>query len=453
MTSSGRSSVQSQSHGSGWLPTSRFLGWFALGVAVTGAGAIFGIAFLCAILYYSGLMVVTTREALTLRSVGHLMITRESDPFFELGEEHLIHLSAKSNYDGNLTLTLKDDIPTSFHTNEGEISFSLSKRRSGTATYYIYPNQRGLHRFGNIHLRITGPWGFIQRQQRADMAEDKRVYPLLKEVRRVRGGVYRKRTDIEGTYRRKGIGQSLEYSHIREYVQGDDPRWINWKATARLNKPAVNVQRPEQGQHVVIFLDCGRVMGARDRVKTRLDLAIEGALAFAAAALTRGDQVGLIAFSNRITSWVPSGKGDSQLKRLIEAMAGLEAEYVESAYRVAMEHLATHYKRRALVAVFTDAGNLTFAEELAQQITVLRRRHLILTVTMQDPRLQQEIDKYPHQEDDVFRKAVVEGMMIERHERLHHLRRQGVIVLDVPPGQLSTSAIHTYIDLKNRSLL
>ncbi|SFS60917.1 DUF58 domain-containing protein [Marininema halotolerans] len=453
MTLSGKSFVRSPSRGNTWLPTGRFLIWFLLGVIVTGVGALWGMALWFAILYYSVLGVITLRDALKIRAIGSLQVTRESDSFFEIAEEHMVRLSIESDRLCALTLTLKDDVPAGFYTPQREQSLQLHGEKTGSLTYSLSSDRRGLYSFGNVHLRIRSPLGWIQRQQQAELAEEKRVYPLLKEVRRVRGGVYRKRSDTEGTYRRKGIGHSLEVSHIREYVQGDDPRWINWKATARLNKPAVNVPRAEQGQHVVIMLDCGRVMGARDQEKSRLDRAIEGALAFAAAALTRGDYVSLIAFSNRIIKWIPSGKGDPQLKRLIEAVAGLDAAYVESGYRMAMEHLATHHKRRALVAIFTDAGNLTFAEELTQQMLLLRRRHLILTVTMQDPRLQHELDRFPHEELDIYRKAVGEKMILERQERLHHLRRNGVIVLDVPPGELSTSAIHAYIDLKNRSLL
>ncbi|MFC4077994.1 DUF58 domain-containing protein [Salinithrix halophila] len=452
MTSSGKSSVRSPSRGSTWLPTTRLLGWFATGLAVTALGWGLGYTILFTSTYYLLLTAVVLREGRKLYHCQPLILTRRSDVFFELGEDVPVELSAAHPGGIPLTLTLRDDYPNGFTTDRREMRLKLPPNGVAAVTYRARPHQRGCHRFGDIHVRIGGPLGLVLLQQVIHAAEEKQVYPLLTEVRKVRSGVYRKLA-AEGSHSSKGWGRSTAFSHIREYVPGDDPRWINWNATARRGKLVANVYQPEHGQQAVILIDCGRVMGVRDGEKTRLDRAIEGALAFAAMALERGDQVSLLAFSDRIKRWVPPGKGTRQLKRLIEAVYDLEADFVESAYQMAMETLVLHHKRRALVSLFTDAGNLIFAEELIRQLAVLRRRHLVLTVTIQDPLSKKEAGRFPEDEPDVYRKAVAEVISEERTERLTQLKRRGVVVLDVPPGQLAGSVIHTYIDIKNRSLL
>lgn len=126
---------------------------------------------------------------------------------------------------------------------------------------------------------------------------------------------------------------------------------------------------------------------------------------------------------------------------------------MESGYRIAVETLSFRQKRRALVALFTDAGNLTFADELTEQLAVLQRRHLVMTVTTQDSLLDRERNLLPREVGEVFRKSVAEEMKAERTDRMNLLKRRGTVVLDVRPGQLATSVIHQYIDIKNRALL
>jgi len=290
--------------------------------------------------------------------------------------------------------------------------------------------------------------------QRAVEAEEERsVFPSLTEVRRIRGGVYRKSLTLEGSHSRRSFERGSDFSHTREYVPDDEPRMINWKASARRGRLITNVYQPEQGQLIAILLDCGRVMGAREKGATRLDRSLEAALGLAAIALERGDQVSFLAFSNRIKRWVPPGKGNNHLQRLIQAGFDLEPDFAESDYRTALETLALRHKRRALVTLFTDAGNLIFADELMEYLAVLQRRHLILTVSIQNPFLREQADIWPTRGEDVFRKAVAEELKWERENRLNRLRKQGIIALDTPSDRLAPAVIHSYLEVKNRSAL
>jgi uncharacterized protein (DUF58 family) len=131
----------------------------------------------------------------------------------------------------------------------------------------------------------------------------------------------------------------------------------------------------------------------------------------------------------------------------------LEPDLSESDYRTALETLAFRQKRRSLVVLFTDADNLIFSDELMQYLAVLKRRHLILTVTIQDPFLKGQAESWPVREEEVFRKAVAKELEREREERLSRLRRQGILVLDSPSDRLAPAVIHSYLEVKNRSAL
>ncbi|QKG84432.1 DUF58 domain-containing protein [Kroppenstedtia pulmonis] len=453
MTSLKRLPVRSWFQDNSLLPTSRLMGAVTLGIVFTGAGMVMGYGNLVFFMFYSLLILIAGFDAFSLLLNHGLKLVRESDPFFELDDNNRVDLVVYNPYSYPVRCILRDDFPEGFTVDHREMELTVPPKEMRTIGYTTCPHRRGQHWFTDIHVRFDSRWKFFTRQQRIAAKEEKRVYPRLAEVRKVRSGVYRKQLAMEGPHARQGLGRGTEFSHIREYVPDDEPRWINWHATARRGRLATNVYQPEQGQHVTILIDCGRIMGIKNDHLTRLDRAVEAALAFSAMALERGDQVSLIAFSNGIKRWVPPGKGGAQLQRIIEACFNLEPDFVESSYQTALESFSFYHKRRTLVALFTDASNLTFADELIQQIAVLQRRHLIMTVTMHDPRMTDMEQIRPDTEWDVYRKTVAHVLGREREGRLKQLKRRGVVVLDVPPEQMAASVIQSYIDIKNKSHL
>lgn len=453
MTSLKKSPNRNRFRDNAWLPGPRLFVALGIGWVFTLVGASVGLAGWTAGIFHLALAAIMVKEYRRMRHHGSVRLQRQSDKFLELGQENPIHIQVYNPAPWPVTCVIKDDYPEGFSIDQREMTVTVPAGATETLVYHVRPHRRGRHFFDALHVRQRGPLGFLLQQQAISLPEEKRVYPRLNQVRRVRRGVYKKKLSATGPHSRQGLGRGSEFAHIREYVPDDEPRWINWTATARRGQLATNVYQPEQGQHVAILLDCGRIMGVRDGELTRLDRAVEAALAFAAIALERGDQVSLLAFSSQVKRWIPPGKGAPHLQRIIEAVYDLEPDYVESGYRIAMESLAFHHKRRTLVALFTDASNLTFADELIAHIRILQRRHLIMTVTMEDPQLQRERNLRPREEKEVFRKGIAQQVSEEREERLQSLKRRGVITLHVAPDQLAEQVIHSYIDIKNRSLL
>ena len=265
--------------------------------------------------------------------------------------------------------------------------------------------------------------------------------------------MYRKSLALSGPHSRRSWERGSDFSHTRDYVPDDEPRTINWTSSARRGRLVTNVYQPEQGQLIAILLDSGRVMGIREKGQTRLDRSLEAALGLSAIALERGDQVSLLAFSDQIKRWVPPGKGMGHLQQLIQSSFDLEPDFSESDYRTALENLAFRQERRSLVVLFTAADNLIFSDELMEYLAVLKRRHLILTVSIRNPSLQRQAESWPVRGEEVFRKAVAQELKWEREERLSRLRRQGILALDSPSDRLVPAVIHSYLEVKNRSAL
>ncbi len=453
MISSKISSGRFRFRDNAWLPGPLLIAGFALGVGVLLLGAWMERGWSFFVLYNGFLLLLALVDMGLLRGTSRITVRRECDAVWELEKDHRVRLVLFNPLPFALPVKIRDDYPEGFRIDRRTMAVVVPPKKGAEAVYTARPHRRGRHRFDRIHLRFTGLLRLVIRQRAFDAGEERQVFPPLDEVRRIRGGVYRKALSRSGAHSRRSHERGSDFSHTREYVPDDEPKMINWTASARRGRLVTNVYQPEQGQLIAILLDCGRVMGVREKGVTRFDRSLEAALGLAAIALERGDQVSLLAFSNRIHRWVPPGKGSHHLQRFIQATFDLEPDLSESDYRTALESLALRQKRRSLVTLFTDADNLIFANDLMQYLAVLKRRHLVLTVSIQNPFLQRQAEMRPEQREAVFRKAVAQELQREREERLNRMRREGMIALDAPSDRLAPAVIHTYLDVKNRSAL
>jgi uncharacterized protein (DUF58 family) len=97
-----------------------------------------------------------------------------------------------------------------------------------------------------------------------------------------------------GSYQSTHRGRGLEFQEVRPYVEGDDPRSIDWRVTARRGRPHTKVYRQERERPVWIVadLDAGLFFGSRLQLKSALVVRAAALLAWTAAA--NGDRVGAV---------------------------------------------------------------------------------------------------------------------------------------------------------------
>ena len=87
------------------------------------------------------------------------------------------------------------------------------------------------------------------------------------------------------------------------------------------------------------------------------------------------------------------------------------------------------------------------------EVALLARRSLPLVVTISDPDVHAAVRQYPHHSLAAYQRTVAGQLLDERQIALDHMRRQGVLTLDVPADQLSLAVINRYLELKGRVLL
>ena len=126
-----------------------------------------------------------------------------------------------------------------------------------------------------------------------------------------------------GLRRIRRWGEGSEFESLREYRPGDDPRAVDWKASARRPELLVRQYQVERNQTVVLAIDAGRLMREWIGDRERLDYALSAALVLAERARSYGDRLGLLVFDDRVRIVMPAGR--VRLAPLADARAGVEA--------------------------------------------------------------------------------------------------------------------------------
>lgn len=329
----------------------------------------------------------------------------------------------------------------------------VRERSSLNLSYRVTPKDRGSFVFDAIHLRVQGPLGMVLRPLSLEIRDEVRVLPRFQPLRYPDLASYRRRARYWGNRPMKWRGEGREFETLREYTEGDDPRKIHWKASARLDRPIVQEFQPEKNQIIMVLLDMGRLMGAITEGMSKLDHALEAAVHLTHTALSGGDQVGFLAFADRVVSFVPPRKTRIQLQAILDETVSLQPMTVESHYEEAFLWLRSRVRRRSLAVLFTDLLDEIASENLLEAVGLVRPRHLPLCIAIRDGQWDDVLNRPPSRVQDVYEKSVLQECLRQRKRAMGRLYQKGALAMDVPPAKLTVDTVERYLEVKRRGLL
>src|SRR6187399_439244 len=147
---------------------------------------------------------------------------------------------------------------------------------------------------------------------------DVELTELLKEVRRIEVQSRRLVTSVmAGGYTSVFRGSGVEFDDVREYVEGDDPRSVDWNVTARVGRPFVKKYVDERELTVLFLLDLSASMTGGFGPWSARQTAARVCACLALSATRNGDKVGMVAFSDRVDRYVPAQKGVGHALRIV----------------------------------------------------------------------------------------------------------------------------------------
>ncbi len=175
------------------------------------------------------------------------------------------------------------------------------------------------------------------------------------------------RDALFGAKMQRGWGEGSEFEALREYSPGLDPRYIDWKHSARHREMLVREFRAERNHPIVLAFDTGHLMREPVDDIPRLDHALGSGLLLARVALGAGDLVGLYSFDSRMRYYAPPVRGTQTFRRLQEATAQLHYSAEETNFTLGMAELQARMPRRSLIVLFTDFVDTITAELLLEE--------------------------------------------------------------------------------------
>jgi len=247
-------------------------------------------------------------------------------------------------------------------------------------------------------------------------------------------------------------GQGTEFDSLRDYVDGDDVRSIDWRATARRSDIVVRTWRPERDRHILVVLDTGRTSAGRVGDIPRLDAAMDAALLLTALAWHAGDRVDLLAYDRQVRARVKGIAAANPLPAFVEAMARLEPELVEMDAGGLVSAAFQQAGHRSLIVLITGLEAAVIEEGLLPVLPKLTRRHALVLAAVGDPRIETMAAERGNV-DKIYEAASAERAKAERRRMTAALSQYGVSVVDATPDELPGQLADTYIALKHAGRL
>jgi len=434
-------------------------------VALIGAATVWWVPspFLTTGLILGGVGLLAGLDWLIAAPAGEVRLRREGPTQVRLGDSVTVTLTVRNNSVRSMRALVRDAwVPSAGPADPYAHVVQLDPGDAARIETVLTPTRRGDRQAARVTVRSYGPFGLAFRQtgrRKADTLTPQwtiRALPEFRSRRFLPEKLSRLRV-IDGQVVTRGRGQGSEFDSLRDYVIGDDPRSIDWRASARREHVVVKQWRPERDRRVLCVIDTGRTSAGRIATaaaplsadiagEPRLDMAIDAALLLATLAAHAGDRVDLLAVDTETHANL-SMTSKRTLPRLLDALAPLQPGLVETDFGRVVAEVLTLERKRALVVLFTTLDPGAIGEGLLPVLPSLVARHTVVVAAVHDPALE-ALAAGRGDAASLHTAAAAERGLAELRRVRAALTRYGVHVIDAPAETFASVVADIYLSLK-----
>lgn len=434
------------------LPTLRLIRLLLLGAPLWLLALLFPGGWLAGLFYFLFIVVLCWRDTATIPPASRLRAIRQLPPRFALDVDHSVKLILTNLSAATIQVSVRDELPDMFEAKTELPEVTLPSGGEARLSYDVRPLSRGAHRFGDVILRVRGERGLVQKQLALAVPDTAKVYPnfrgadhyqLLAQIDQ-RDEVVRKPRPFKAA--------GTDFESLRPYISGEDPRNIDWKATARRGAPISRNKQVERGQQLAVLLDAGRLMAETIGKYSKLEHALNATVMLSYVVQKRGDALSVASFSNKIESFLPTVRGPSLLPRVLESLYAVQVHPVESDYWQAIAQALMLLNRRSLVILLTDVLDASASAGLINNLSRAAEKHLVLCVVLNEPAIAEMARAVPATVEDTYRKAAACDQLRRRRLALENMRSRGILVLETDPAHLSVHLVKRYLEIRQANL-
>lgn len=369
------------------------------------------------------------------------------------GDVNNVRIRIINRYNFPARVRIIDELPNQFQERGFGLTTKLAKGEVKFFNYSLRPTERGLYAFGNLNVFASTPLGLVSKRFLFNRAQEVPVYPSFLQLKKYDLMAFTNRLFEYGLKKIRRIGHTMEFEQIKEYVQGDDIRNINWKATAKKNQLMVNQYQDEKSQPIYSVIDKGRVMKMPFEAMSLLDYAINATLVISNIAIKKQDKAGMFSFSNKIENRVVAERRSSQMNLILETLYNLQTNFVESDFSRLYIDIKRNINHRSLLLLYTNFETLDALHRQLPYLQAISKQHLLVVIFFENTELTQFAEKRADNVRQIFQQTIAEKFVYEKKLIVNELRKYGIQTILSRPQDLTVNTINKYLEIKARGLI
>jgi uncharacterized protein (DUF58 family) len=399
-------------------------------------------------------LVLVLADILLLKYISSKVdISRSVSEKLSLGDVQHVEYKISNESKHKLRYELTDELPMQLQHRNYIQQSTIEAEDNKKIKYRIRPTVRGVYAFGKLHLYISYPYlGFVQRRITADLDKDVAVYPSFIQMRKFELQVFSQTANMAGIRRVRQIGENDEFEHIRNYVQGDNIRSINWRATSRNGELMVNQYENSKSQMVYCIIDKGRSMKMPFEGLTLLDYTVNTSLVLSNIILKKHDRVGLITFSDKIGSIIKASAQHNHLQKLTNYLYNQKTRFNESNFELLFYTLRSQLSRRSVLLLFTNFEQPYDLHRNLKYLKSLNRKHLLVIIMFKNTELEKVKEMKTTKLKDIYDKTFTQRAIMEKEKIAAEIKANGIQVILTAPEDLSINTVNKYLEIKAKRM-
>lgn len=372
---------------------------------------------------------------------------------FSNSDNNPVPITITNHYGFKTYIEVIDELPIQFQKRDFLYQTALNPGQNHDFEYVVRPVDRGEYYFGHLNIFVSSLLKIIKRKYKFQNRQMVMVYPSIIQMQKYDFlAISNALTEI-GLKKIRRIGNTSEFEQIKDYVQGDDFRTVNWKATAKRGQLMVNQFQDEKSQPIFSILDTGRMMKMPFNGLKLLDYAINSTLAFSNVALKKHDKVGMLSFSKKIESFLPAVQKLTYLNRILENLYNIDTQFTDSDYSLLYAQLKRKVTHRSLLLLYTNFEHISGLKRQMPYLQAISKKHMLVVVLFENTELDTIIEENAEDLQSIYHKTIAEKFAFEKRLMVKELQKHGIQTILTAPENLTINTINKYLEIKARGLL
>ncbi len=177
----------------------------------------------------------------------------------------------------------------------------------------------------------------------------------------------------------KGTGH--EFDQIREYQQGDDVRFVDWKSSARMNKLLIKQYFEERNRNIIIALDISSSLFFSSENFSKHEIISQIAAILALVTDSGKDNVGLLLFSDKIVEFIPEARGKVHVMNILKKIFEIQDLQSKTNINLALDFLIKNTKKDSVIFFLSDFIN---DNDFDKQLKVISKKCKFVAIRCTD---------------------------------------------------------------------